>query len=86
MIGVVLLVVFASHYILFGLAVMIGALIFIESSFRRRLSRLVTSLAVGLAVVTVLVLLFEFFWQAVVVLVLLAGLYIVWENVREISG
>lgn len=86
MIGIVLLVVFASHYILFGLAVMIGALIFIESSFRRRLSRLVTSLSVALAIVTVLVLLFEFFWQAVVVLVLLAGLYIVWENVREISG
>lgn len=84
MIGIVLLVVFARQYLLFGLAAMIGALVFIESSFRRRLTRLITSLSVALALVTLLVLLFEFFWGVVVALVLAAGLYIIWENVREL--
>jgi hypothetical protein len=85
-IGIVLLVVFARHYLLFGLAGMIGALIFIESGFRRRLTRLISSLAVGLAMVSAFVLIFEFFWPIVVALVLLAGTYIIWENFREIKG
>ncbi|RPI34970.1 MAG: hypothetical protein EHM70_01190 [Chloroflexota bacterium] len=84
MIGIVLLIVFARQYLLFGLAAMIGVLIFFESSFRRQLSRLITSLTVSLAVVTAIVLLFEFFWPVVVALVLAAGLYIIWDNVREI--
>ena len=86
MIGVVLLVVFARHYLLFGLAAMIGALIFIESGFHRQLSRLVTSLTVGLAIVSAFVLIFEFFRPIVVALVLLAGVFIIWENFREIRG
>jgi hypothetical protein len=83
MMGIVLLIVFAREYLLFGLAAMIGLIIFIESSFRRQLTRLVISLTVGLAVVTALILLWEFFWQIVVGGVMLAGLYIMWENLRE---
>jgi hypothetical protein len=86
MISIVLLAAFARHYLLFGLAAMIGALIFIESGFHRRLTRLVSSLAVGLAIVSASVLVFEFFWPIVVALVLLAGSYIIWENFREIRG
>ena len=65
---------------------MIGVLIFIEAGFRRQLHRLINSLTVGLAIVSAMVLLFEFFWQIVVIGVLAAGLYIMWENLREITG
>ncbi len=85
-VGIVLLIVFARHYLLIGLAAMIGVLIFIEAGFRRQLHRLINSLTVGLAIVSAMVLLFEFFWQIVVIGVLAAGLYIMWENLREITG
>ena len=86
MFGIVLLTIFARPYLLIGLAAMIGLLIFIEAGFRRQLNQLINSLTVGLAIVSALVLLFEFFWQIVVVAVLAAGAFIIWENLREIAG
>ena len=84
MVGIVLMIVFARHYLVFGLAAMIGLLIFIEAGFRRRLSQLVSSLVIGLAIISTFILIVEFFWQIVVIGVLAAGLYIMWENIREI--
>jgi hypothetical protein len=84
MVGVVLLIAFARHYLLIGLAVLIGVMIFVEAGFRGQLVRLINSLTVGLAVVTAFVLLFEFFWQIVVLAVITAGFFIMWENLREI--
>jgi hypothetical protein len=37
-------------------------------------------------VVAALVLLFEFFWQIVVLAVIVAGGYIMWENLRELRA
>jgi hypothetical protein len=33
-----------------------------------------------------LVLLYEFFWEIAVLAVLVAGLYLAWENIRELTG
>lgn len=84
MMSIVLLIVFARRYLLFGLVAMIGLLIFIESGFRRQLTGLITSLTVGLAVVTSVILIFEFFWHFIIAAVLMAGSYIIIENIREI--
>lgn len=84
MVGVVLLIVFARQYLLVGLATMIGLVIFLEAGFRRQLARLINSLTVGLAVVSAFVLLYEFFWPIVVGGVLATGIFIMWENVKEI--
>jgi hypothetical protein len=86
MVGFVALVLFARQYLVFGLAAMLAALIFVEASFRRQLARLVDSLTVALAIVAALVLLFEFFWQIAVLLVLVAGTYIMIENLRELRS
>lgn len=67
------------------LAVMLGVLISIEATFRRQLPNLITSATVALAVVTALVLVYQFFWNLVVIAVLVGGLYLMWENVRELS-
>jgi len=83
MIGLVLLLIFARHYVLFGLAAMVSLLIFIEAGFRRQLPRLINSLTLGLMLTSMLVLIFEFFWQIVTVGVLAAGIYLIWENVKE---
>jgi hypothetical protein len=86
MVGIVLLIIFARHYLVFGLSAMVGLLIFLEAGFRRRLSRLITSLVIGLAVISAFILIFEFFWQIVSVGVIAAGLYLMWENLREIAA
>ena len=86
MVGFVALVLFAREYLVFGLAAMLAAIIFVEASFRRQLARLVDSLTVALAIVAALVLLFEFFWQIAVLLVLIAGTYIMIENLRELRS
>ncbi|MEW5872537.1 MAG: hypothetical protein AB1894_24970 [Chloroflexota bacterium] len=84
MIGFVSLVLFYSQHILLGLVVMISIFIFIESGFRRQIAQLINSLAIGLAIVSALVILFEFFWKIVIGVVLAAGVYILWENLREL--
>ena len=84
--SIVVLIVFAQQYLLFGLAAMIGAIIFIESGFRRQLTRLIASVTVGLAIVCAIILIYQFFWPILVATALLGGLYILWENIREMRS
>ena len=84
--SIVLLIIFAPHYLLFGLAAMIGAFVLIESGFRRQLTRLIASLSVGLAIVCALILLYEFFWPFIVGSVFVGGIYILWQNIREMRA
>jgi len=86
MIGFMLIVLFARQFLLIGLTVLIAAIVFVEAGFRRQLAQLVTSVTIGLAWVCALILLFEFFWQIVVLGVIAAGTYIMWENLRELRG
>jgi uncharacterized membrane-anchored protein len=46
----------------------------------------VTSVTLGLAVIAALILLYEFFWQVLIVVVLAMGGYILWDNLREIRA
>jgi hypothetical protein len=69
-----------------GLAALLAVIVFVEAGFRRRLMRLTTSLTVALAVFSALVLIYEFFWEIVIVTVLLAGGYIIWNNWRELRN
>jgi hypothetical protein len=84
MIGFVLLILFSREHLILGLAAMVSVMVFIESGFRGQLSRLIASVTIGLAIAATLVLLFEFFWLVVVLAVLTAGSYIIWENLREL--
>lgn len=78
------LVIFAREYLIFGLVALLALLIFIEAGFRKRLMQLVSSVTISLAVVALLILLFDFFWTIVVIGVLVAGGYIMLENLREL--
>jgi len=86
LIGFVVIVLFARQYLLVGLTALISAIVFVEAGFRRQLAQLVSSVATGLALVCALILLFEFFWEIVIVSVLVAGGYLMWENWRELRG
>jgi hypothetical protein len=81
---VVAVAYFARQYLFFSLAGVIAFYTLIEASFRGRLSGLVTSVTIGLSALAALVIVYEFFWQIVVVGVLVAGGYMLWENLREL--
>jgi hypothetical protein len=86
MVGFVALVLFARPYLLFGLAGLLSVIIFVEASFRRQLARLVDAITIALTIVAALVLLFQFFWNIVILSVILAGSYIMWENLQELRS
>ncbi|KPL77269.1 hypothetical protein ADN00_09015 [Ornatilinea apprima] len=82
--GFVLLMIFSRQHIVFGTSVMIALFVFIESSFRRTLSRLINSLAIGLAAAAFLLILFHYFWYFVVFSIIAVGIFILLENLKEL--
>jgi hypothetical protein len=85
MVGFVGLILLSRQHLVLGLVAMVSLIVFIESGFRGQLSRLIASVTIGLAVVSALVILFEFFWSVVALAVLIGGGYLMWENLRELS-
>jgi hypothetical protein len=69
-----------------GLLALLGVYIFIEALFRRQMQRVINYAVVSLAIITSVVLVFEFFGAVIITLVLLAGLFIIVENVRELRS
>lgn len=84
LIGFVILTQFGQQYLTFWAITVVAIFIFIESIFRGRITSLVTGVTIGLAIAAALVLLYEFFWQIVGVGVLVAGGYILLDNLREL--
>jgi hypothetical protein len=78
------IVVFERQQIASALVASIALFAFLEASFRGRLSNLVSSVNVGLGMVAALIIAYEFFWQFVALAVLTVGIYILWDNVREL--
>jgi hypothetical protein len=76
---------YERQHLLSALVFAIAVLAFVEAGFRRRLTRFIGSANVGLAMVGALVLLQHFFWQIIVFAVLSVGLYILWDNLRELG-
>jgi hypothetical protein len=84
MISLVILVFFGQQYLVWGIVALVSLMVFVEAGFRRQLARLVTSLTIGLAVISALIVIYDFFWSIVILAVLLTGGYIMWENAREL--
>ncbi len=84
MIAVVLLVIFTRRFIVVGLGGLLLAMITIESAFRRRLANLIRWITITLAIVGILVLVYQFFWHVLTAAVLITGLYIIISNLREL--
>jgi hypothetical protein len=84
LISFVAIVLFEREHLISMLVFSIALFAFVEAGFRGRLVNLVSSANIGLAVVAALVLVYEFFWQLVVAAVLVVGLYLLWDNLREL--
>lgn len=85
-VAVVLIILFARQYLLYALATLIGSFMVLEAAFRRQITQLINAAAIGLAVISFLVIVYEFFWQIVIFGVIMAGLFIIWENLRELRS
>src|ERR687897_3107082 len=85
LVTLILIIAYERQHLLGALVFAIAAFAFIEAGFRRRLTRFMVSLNVALAIVGALVILENFFWAVVVNAVLVVGLYILWENLRELG-
>jgi hypothetical protein len=86
LVTLILIIAYERQHLLGALVFAIAAFAFIEAGFRRRLTRFMVSLNVALAIVGTLVILENFFWAVVVLAVLVVGLYILWENLRELGS
>ncbi len=84
LVGMVALAVAAPRHLYDGALVLVATLVIVESVFQRRLARLVSTVAVGLAVVSVGILVYELVWELLIVSILMAGLFMLWENIREL--
>ncbi|MCB8944195.1 MAG: hypothetical protein H6658_10615 [Ardenticatenaceae bacterium] len=82
--GFVILAIFAPDYLLLGFFSLVMLFITIEAAFRRRITQLINWVTIVLAIISAVILLIEFWDEALVVAVLLAGGYITWENLREL--
>jgi len=85
-ISFVAIAIFERQHLISMLVFSIAFFAFVEAGFRGRLVNLVSSANVGLAVVATLVLVYQFFWQLVVATVLVVGLYVLWDNLRELRS
>lgn len=83
LIVLVLVAAYQRDHIIGVLIPSIALFAFVEAGFRGRLTSLLGSVNSALAVVAALVLLYQFFWQAVVTGVVAVGLYILWDNLKE---
>src|SRR5215216_381199 len=86
LVTLILIIAYQRQHLLGVLVFAIAMFAFIEAGFRRRLTRFIVSLNVALAVVGALVLLEHYFWSVIVFAVLTVGLYILWENLRELGS
>lgn len=84
LISFVVIAIFEREHLISMLVASIALFAFVEAGFRKRLTNLVSSVNIGLAVVAALILVYEFFWEMVVAGVLIVGLYVLWDNVREL--
>jgi hypothetical protein len=79
------ILVYQRQHLLFALVLAIAVFAFVEASFRKRINRFMVSVSIGLSVVGAFVLFDRFFWQIIVLSVVTLGLYILWENLRELG-
>jgi len=84
LISFVVIALFEREHLISMLVFSIALFTFVEAGFRGRLVNLVSSVNIGLAAVAALILLYEFFWQMVVAAVLGVGIYVLWDNLREL--
>jgi hypothetical protein len=85
-VGFALLVEFERHFLLYWLVAMVAFFIFLEAALRGQLTTFVTYLAVLLAGIAALVLLVQYLRPILIGAVVAVGVFLLWQNLRELRG
>lgn len=85
LVAFVLLFYFNPRFLPIWLVSILALFAFIEAGVRGAFTRVVSSFATALAIVAALVLLYEFFWWVVGAVILTLAIYILWDNLRELT-
>lgn len=85
LVAFVLLFAFNPRFLPVWLVAILALFTFIEASVRGTFTRVVGSFANAAALAATLVLLYEFFWWVVGAVILGLALYILWDNLRELT-
>ncbi|MFU8772959.1 MAG: hypothetical protein ACNA8H_11135 [Anaerolineales bacterium] len=80
------IIFFARQYLFIGMIAMVSLLVIIEAGFKRQLFRLVRNLTILLAISASIILVIEFFWAILVLLIIASGSYIIFENIKELRS
>ncbi len=83
---IVVLLMFDPPHVLWGLILLAVFFVLLESIFRGTFTATITTIAVVLALLASVVLVITFWWQIVIGVALAAGAFLLWENIRELSG
>ncbi|MCX6026586.1 MAG: hypothetical protein NTY23_10080, partial [Chloroflexi bacterium] len=81
----VLILAHASYWALWLVAIVV-TLGLVEAGLRRQFQRSIGSLAMGLAIVTTLILLGRFYAQVIAGVAIAAAVYLMWDNIRELAS
>jgi hypothetical protein len=84
LIALVWIVTVERQAIYSALVASIALFALLEASFRGRLANLISSVNIGLGMLAALIIAYEFFWQIVALAVLIVGIYVLWDNLREL--
>jgi hypothetical protein len=84
LIAFIAVLLLAQQHLLTWLVAVIPLLLAIDAVFRHRLTVTINNATIALTVVAALVIAYEFFWLIGVLLVLAAGFYLLWDNLREL--
>jgi len=84
LLGLAVLAQFFPGILIPGVAALLGVYAFIEALFHRTLDGLIRGVAVALAVVATLVIVIQFALPLLLALVVLVGIFILVDNLREL--
>ncbi len=84
LLSMVVLLQFFSEVLIPGTLLLLGIYAFIEALFHRAFEQRIRQVVVGLAVLTVLLLIAQFFTPLLLIFVVFVGVFFLVENVREL--
>lgn len=84
LLGIVALAGFAPDFLGFGTLALLIVFWIIEASFRGRFTNLVSTVTIALTAISALILLYEFFVPLITLIAFVTGIYLLWENLREL--
>ncbi len=82
--GLIILGMFAREWLVYGALILMVMLMFIEALFKGQTFRFIYAVTLVLAIFSAGILIYEFFWPIVIVLVVAASFYVILQNIREL--